>query len=75
MIEFEHNMLVLNNIFSKEDVDHINAYTNYIRNEEQNRIIKLLETERWTLPDGTIADGEIYLPIEQAISLIKGENK
>jgi len=75
MIEFEHNMLVLNNIFSKEDVDHINAYTNYIRNEEQNRIIKLLETERWKLPDGTIADGEIYLPIEQAISLIKGENK
>ena len=42
---------------------------------ERDRIIKLLEAERWTLPDGTLADGEIYLPIEQAITLIKGENK
>lgn len=42
---------------------------------ERERMIALLEAERWELPDGTPAGGEIYLPIEQAIKLIKGENE
>ena len=42
---------------------------------EQERIIKLLEGELWVLPDGMRAGGTTYLPIEQAIALIKGENK
>jgi hypothetical protein len=40
---------------------------------ERERIIKLLEAERWELPDGTPAGGEVYMPLEQAIALIKGE--
>jgi hypothetical protein len=42
---------------------------------EQERIIKLLEEERWKLPDGSPLDGEVYLPLEQAIALIKEEQK
>ena len=43
--------------------------------DERERIIKLLEAERWKLPNGLAAGGEIYLPIEEAIALIKGEQK
>lgn len=43
--------------------------------KERERIIKVLEAERWELPNGIPAGGEIYLPIEQAIALIKGEQK
>jgi len=43
--------------------------------EERERIIKLLEAERWELPNGMPAGGEVYLPLEEAITLIKGENK
>jgi hypothetical protein len=53
MINFENNMLVLNNVFSKEDVNQINAYTDYVRNEERERIIKLLE-------DAQITEAELY---------------
>lgn len=42
---------------------------------EQERIIKLLEAERWKLPNGLPAGGEVYLPLEEAIALIKGEQK
>jgi hypothetical protein len=45
MIKFEHNMLVLNNTFSEEDVDHINAFADYVRKQERERIIELLEEE------------------------------
>jgi hypothetical protein len=43
MIKFEHNMLVLNNFFSEEDVDQIDAYADYVRGQERERIIALLE--------------------------------
>jgi hypothetical protein len=43
MIKFEHGMLVLNNTFTKEDIEHINAFAGYIRNQEQERIVKLIE--------------------------------
>jgi hypothetical protein len=43
--------------------------------DQEERIIKLLESERWKLPNGMPAGGEVYLPLEQAIALIKGENK
>ena len=45
MIKFEHNMLVLNNAFSKEDVEEINAYAEYVRKQERERIIALLMEE------------------------------
>jgi hypothetical protein len=41
---------------------------------EKERIIKLLESEKFTLPEG-IAEGKTYMPIQEAIALIKGEQK
>jgi len=43
MIKFEHNMLVLNNIFSEEDVEQINAFAEYVRAKERERIILLVK--------------------------------
>ena len=43
MIKFEHNMLVLNSFFSEDDVDQIDAYADYVREQERKRIIALLE--------------------------------
>lgn len=53
MIKFEHNMLVLNNAFSKEDVRQIDDFADYVRNEERQRIIRILETE---LEQNTVED-------------------
>jgi hypothetical protein len=39
---------------------------------EQQRIIKLLEAEKFILPEG-IAEGLTLMPIQDAIALIKGE--
>ena len=44
MISFENNMLVLNNVFSKEDVNQINAYTEYVRKEERERFARIANT-------------------------------
>ena len=46
LIKFEHNMLVLNNSFDKDDVEHINNFTDFIRKQEQDRFTQLLETEQ-----------------------------
>lgn len=43
MIKFEHNMLVLSGIMTKEDVNAINDFAEYVRNQEQKRITKLFE--------------------------------
>jgi hypothetical protein len=43
MIKFEYNMLVLNNAFSEEDVKQIGDYAEYVRSQERERIIALLE--------------------------------
>jgi hypothetical protein len=42
MIKFEYNMLVLNNAFSNEDVQEINAFSEYVRQQERDRIVELL---------------------------------
>jgi hypothetical protein len=66
MIKFEHNMLVLNNAFSEEDVDEINAYADYVRNKERERIIALIEAkDEWHYAFSDVSD---------VIALIKGEN-
>lgn len=41
---------------------------------ERDRIIKLLEAEKFILPEG-IDEGLTLMPIQEAIALIKGENK
>jgi hypothetical protein len=65
MIKFEHNMLVLNNAFSKEDVEQIDDFADYIRNEERERIIKLLTDNDYV--------GAVTLI--RLAERIKGENK
>jgi hypothetical protein len=45
MIKFEHNMLVLNNAFSNDDVLEINAFADYVRSQERERIIALIKGE------------------------------
>jgi hypothetical protein len=42
VIKFENGMLVLNSVFSKEDVTQINEFADHVRNQERKRIIKLL---------------------------------
>jgi hypothetical protein len=46
MIKFEFNMLVLNSSFSEEDVEQINAYADYVRKQERERILEYLEKVR-----------------------------
>ncbi len=42
--------------------------------KERERILKLLETEKFSLPAG-LEGGTTYIPIEELIALIKGEQK
>lgn len=77
MLKFEYNMLVLNNAFSEDDVDQINAYADYVRSQERERIIKLLEDN---FAETVIQADFMSTRIQQTfstdvIALIKGENK
>lgn len=44
------------------------------KSQERDRIIKLLEGEKFKVPEG-INQGITYVPIEQVIALLRGENK
>ena len=44
------------------------------RKWERERIIEMLETEKFSLPRG-LEGGTTYIPIEELIALIKGEQK
>ncbi len=58
-------MLVLNSAFSEEDVDEINAYAEYVRNKERERIIALIESkDEWHYAFSDVSD---------VVALIKGE--
>lgn len=84
MIRFEHGMLVLDNTATKDDVNAVNEFAEFVRNEERERIIKLLEqgAEKYqhlagqapTFVDGIPLRG-MAAGFRQAIALIKGENK
>jgi hypothetical protein len=43
MIKFEHGMLVLNSLMTKEDVAAINEFADYVRNQERERIIEVVK--------------------------------
>jgi hypothetical protein len=62
MIKFESNMLVLNNTFSEEDVLEINAFADYVRQQERERIIALLAPngvpEYWVERISHLVEGE-----------------
>jgi hypothetical protein len=60
MIKFEHNTLVLNSIFSKEDVKEIDTFADYIRKQEQDRIVNLIND----------SGSRNYLTEEQCLELI-----
>ena len=65
MIKFEYNMLVLNNVFSNEDVEQINAFADYVRSQERDRIIALIESkDEWYYEFSDVSD---------VIALIRGE--
>lgn len=71
MIKFEHNTLVLNNVFSKQDVAEIDRFAEYVRNQENERITKLLEE----MAKSTFAGDVWHInPFDYAIALIR-ENK
>ena len=64
MIKFEHNTLVLNSIFSKDDVKEIDTFADYIRKQEQDRIIDIIN-------DSGMRN---YLSEEQCLELIGAIN-
>lgn len=55
MIKFEYNMLVLNNTFSNEDVQEINAFADYVRKQERDRIIEVIRD--WYEADADLIEG------------------
>jgi hypothetical protein len=64
MIRFEHGMLVLDNTATKDDVNAVNEFAEFVRNEEQERIVKLLG-EAWLG----------YPPIQDIIAEIRGNSE
>jgi hypothetical protein len=68
MIKFEYGMLVLDKNATKEDVTQIDAFAEYVRNQEQERIIKLLEAQ-------AAVTGYVEIEFLKLYALIKGENK
>ena len=72
MIKFEHNMLVLNSSFSNDDVLEINAFSDYVRLQERERIIKLIDSiSRYEKSDET----SIVVDVEYFNSLVNLDNK
>jgi hypothetical protein len=57
MITFEYGMLVLDKNATKEDVAQINAFAEYIRNEERERFARIAKIQL----DEQTADELIYL--------------
>ena len=80
MIKFEHGMLVLDSSATLEDMRAVAEFQDYVRNKEQERIIKLLEEYRNAiLALGDVAQAQMLhtsiAVINGDIALIKGENK
>jgi hypothetical protein len=77
MIKLEAGILVLDSPCSKEDAEAVGEFAKHVREQEQERIIKLLQDRidnhmKSGLPDdGNCACG-IY---EYTIALIKGEEE
>jgi hypothetical protein len=70
MIKFEHNTLVLNSIFSKDDVAEIDAFADYIRNDERERLIKVLELNKIPCDCGDACE-QFDSGFEEAIDILK----
>ena len=71
MIKFEHGMLVLNSLMTKEDVAAINEFADYVRNQENGRVAKLLEEQQVRLiSNGFWTEG---VAMGLAVQVTKGE--
>lgn len=75
MIKFEHGMLVLDNTATKDDVNAINEFAEFVRNSEQERIIKLIEENTMTItsPLDNSVMRSLRMSPSEIIALIKGE--
>jgi hypothetical protein len=78
MIKVENNMLVLDNSFSKEDVLAIDEFVQIAKEQERERIIKLIEDNLEDIPhEGLSFKGEFktgYIAkVYSLVELIKGE--
>jgi inhibitor of KinA sporulation pathway (predicted exonuclease) len=79
MIKFEFNMLVLNSSFSEEDVKQINAYADYVRSQERDRLSQTLkdyfELTRYSVDvEGAEENVQWDAGFQSALALIKKEN-
>ena len=63
MLKFEYNMLVLNSSFSDQDVQEINAFADYVREQERERIVELID----------LSQVGKYPDAEYIIALIRGK--
>lgn len=72
MIKFEHGMLVLDNNTNKDDVDAIEEFAKYVRNQENKRIFELLdELVNSHLMQSWLVEAEV---VANAIKSIKDKN-
>jgi hypothetical protein len=71
MIKVENDMLVLDNTFSKEDVQAIDEFVKINVDRERKRIIKLLQAEIERVSNPMLVDREYLDGLETAIDLIK----
>lgn len=70
MIKFEYGMLVLDSSATLEDMVAVADFQEYVRNKEQERIVKLLEDSRNSiLGMGDVAHAQM---LHTAIAIING---
>jgi hypothetical protein len=79
MIKFEFNMLVLNSSFSEEDVNQINAFADYVRSQERERLAQTLndyfELTRYSVDvEGAEENVQWDAGFQSALALIKKAN-
>ena len=72
MIKFEHGMLVLNSLMTKEDVAAINEFADYVRNQENERIIKLLDEHLCVCSHQPHCLNDDHLHPADALAIVKG---
>lgn len=79
MIKYENNMLVLDHTFTKQDEKAINEFVSRVKRDEQERVIKLLDTSRMCVCKDTCqTDINIYAFVKEElgtdlITLIRGK--
>ncbi len=74
MIRLEGGVLVLDAPISKKDAEAVGEFAKHVREQEQERIINLIEEDTRLIGTWQRDESRIYRKaIERAIELIKGE--